>query len=161
MSFLTRPARSGSRPTEDAYMPTTPTSPRRTAPGPADQTASLMVVVAGADPAGEIVLGLDAPEGGGVRFETQPPYDCGVVVGRGHKPEFVAVDPSGLIVSVGAGEHYTGKPIGFSILLTVGADADVDRIRLSAVAAPGTELAAVLGHGSHRRFSGGQVELEL
>ena len=116
-------------------------------PTPAlDQALSriaLSLEIANADPSGEIVLGIVPSGPGSVGFGTGPAAASWQPPTGKAFPEFIAIDPAEVMVSVGP-RRCRGE-IDFSVPLEIVADSGVRSVGLRVSAAPGTRLAAAVG----------------
>lgn len=132
--------------------------PAKLGPGADFIEAIATIAVTNADPTGELSLELEAPAEHWASFRTPTAIDEAI---SGDAPELVAVDPFSVWVRIGADPHDDdsyGGSFDFTLRLAVCLSAAVDQLRLSARAAPGTEIAAsVAGLGGGRLADGEAV----
>ena len=127
---------------------------------PQERRSALALEVSNADPTGQISVEIEVAGAGEACFETKAPLGLGTVVAATLTPEFVAIDPTAVTISVGAGRGFH-EQIDFSILLAILGSGGAAAVKLALDAAPGTSVRAVLGVGSVWSLDSGTAILPL
>lgn len=120
----------------------------------------LALEVSNADPTGQISVEIEVAGSGAACFETGAPLGSGTVVASTVAPEFVAIDPTTVLISVGAGPGFH-EQIDFSVLVAVRGTDGAAAVKLTLDAAPGTSVRAVLGAGGVWSLDSGTAILPL